>query len=111
MYVLDEPSIGLHQRDNDRLIDTLKHLRDIGNSVLVVEHDEDMMRAADHIIDMGVGAGVHGGRIIAQGNFEQVKANTASLTGQYLAQTLKIAVPKMRTPWLPTAVRKDDSES
>ncbi len=102
MYVLDEPSIGLHQRDNDRLIDTLKHLRDIGNSVLVVEHDEDMMRAADHIIDMGLGAGVHGGRVIAQGDFEAVKANTQSLTGQYLAQTLKIAVPKRRTPWLPT---------
>jgi len=102
MYVLDEPSIGLHQRDNDRLIDTLKHLRDIGNSVLVVEHDEDMMRAADHIIDMGLGAGVHGGRVIAQGDFEAVKANAQSLTGQYLAQTLKIAVPKRRTPWLPT---------
>ncbi|EWS53032.1 Excinuclease ABC subunit A [Methylibium sp. T29] len=67
MYVLDEPSIGLHQRDNDRLIATLKHLRDIGNSVLVVEHDEDMIRAADHVIDMGPGAGVHGGRVIAQG--------------------------------------------
>jgi excinuclease ABC subunit A len=102
MYVLDEPSIGLHQRDNDKLIDTLKHLRDIGNSVLVVEHDEDMMRAADHVIDMGLGAGVHGGRVIAQGTFEQVKANTESLTGQYLAQTLKIEVPKHRTPWLPT---------
>ena len=102
MYVLDEPSIGLHQRDNDRLIDTLKHLRDIGNSVLVVEHDEDMMRAADHIIDMGLGAGIHGGRVIAQGNFEQVKANTQSLTGQYLAGTKQIAVPKHRTPWLPT---------
>ncbi len=70
MYVLDEPSIGLHQRDNDRLIDTLKHLRDIGNSVLVVEHDEDMMRAADHVIDMGLGAGVHGGRVMAQGTFD-----------------------------------------
>ena len=68
MYVLDEPSIGLHQRDNDRLIDTLKHLRDIGNSVLVVEHDEDMIRAADHCIDMGPGAGVHGGRVMAQGS-------------------------------------------
>ncbi len=101
MYVLDEPSIGLHQRDNDRLIETLKHLRDIGNSVLVVEHDEDMMRAADHIIDMGLGAGIHGGRVIAQGNFEAVKNNTESLTGQYLAQTLQIAVPKHRTPWLP----------
>jgi excinuclease ABC subunit A len=102
MYVLDEPSIGLHQRDNDRLIDTLKHLRDIGNSVLVVEHDEDMMRAADHIIDMGLGAGVHGGRVIAQGDFDAIQSNTESLTGQYLAQTLKIAVPKRRTPWLPT---------
>ncbi len=106
MYVLDEPSIGLHQRDNDRLIDTLKHLRDIGNSVLVVEHDEDMMRAADHIIDMGLGAGIHGGRVIAQGNFEQVKANKQSLTGQYLAQTLQIAIPKHRTPWLPTVAPK-----
>jgi len=102
MYVLDEPSIGLHQRDNDRLIETLKHLRDIGNSVLVVEHDEDMMRAADHIIDMGLGAGIHGGRVIAQGNFEAVKNNAESLTGQYLAHTLQIPVPKRRTPWLPT---------
>ena len=104
MYVLDEPSIGLHQRDNDRLIDTLKHLRDIGNSVLVVEHDEDMMRAADHIIDMGLGAGIHGGRVIAQGDFDAILSNTESLTGKYLAQTLKIAVPKRRTPWLPTVV-------
>ena len=102
MYVLDEPSIGLHQRDNDRLIGTLQHLRDIGNSVLVVEHDEDMMRAADHVIDMGLGAGVHGGRVIAQGTFEQVKANPESLTGQYLAHTLRIEVPRHRTPWLPT---------
>ncbi|TAM34105.1 MAG: excinuclease ABC subunit UvrA, partial [Burkholderiaceae bacterium] len=104
MYVLDEPSIGLHQRDNDRLIGTLKHLRDIGNSVLVVEHDEDMMRAADHVIDMGLGAGVHGGRVIAQGTFEQIRANPASLTGQYLAGMKKIAVPARRTPWLPTVV-------
>ena len=72
MYVLDEPSIGLHQRDNDRLISTLKHLRDIGNSVLVVEHDEDMIRAADHVIDMGPGAGIHGGRVMAQGTYEEV---------------------------------------
>jgi excinuclease ABC subunit A len=100
MYVLDEPSIGLHQRDNERLIDTLKHLRDIGNSVLVVEHDEDMMRAADHVIDMGLGAGVHGGRVIAQGTFEDVKANPDSLTGKYLAQVLRIEVPKHRTAWL-----------
>ena len=102
MYVLDEPSIGLHQRDNDRLIGTLKHLRDIGNSVLVVEHDEDMIRAADHVIDMGPGAGIHGGRVMAQGTFEEVLANPASLTGQYLARTLRIAVPQHRTPWLPT---------
>jgi excinuclease ABC subunit A len=102
MYVLDEPSIGLHQRDNDRLIGTLKHLRDIGNSVLVVEHDEDMIRAADHVIDMGPGAGVHGGRVMAQGTYEEVQANPASLTGKYLAGTLKIAVPTHRTPWLPT---------
>ena len=105
MYVLDEPSIGLHQRDNDRLIDTLKHLRDIGNSVLVVEHDEDMIRAADHVIDMGPGAGVHGGRVMAQGTFEQVKANPQSLTGRYLAGTLKIEVPAQRTAWLPTVER------
>ncbi len=96
MYVLDEPSIGLHQRDNDRLIGTLQHLRDIGNSVLVVEHDEDMMRAADHLIDMGPGAGVHGGRVVAQGTYDEVKANPDSLTGRYLAHTLKIAVPKKR---------------
>ena len=96
MYVLDEPSIGLHQRDNDRLISTLHHLRDIGNSVLVVEHDEDMMRAADHVIDMGPGAGVHGGRVVAQGSFDQVRANPDSLTGRYLAHTLSIAVPSKR---------------
>ncbi|MBL8339495.1 MAG: excinuclease ABC subunit UvrA [Rhodoferax sp.] len=102
MYVLDEPSIGLHQRDNDRLIDTLKHLRDIGNSVLVVEHDEDMMRAADHIIDMGLGAGVHGGRVIAQGGFDAIRTNPESLTGRYLSGTLQIPVPARRTPWLPT---------
>ncbi len=105
MYVLDEPSIGLHQRDNDRLIGTLKHLRDIGNSVLVVEHDEDMIRAADHVIDMGPGAGIHGGRVMAQGSYADVLANPASLTGQYLAGTLAIAVPKRRTPWLPTVVK------
>ncbi len=105
MYVLDEPSIGLHQRDNERLIDTLKHLRDIGNSVLVVEHDEDMMRAADHVIDMGPGAGVHGGRVVAQGSYEQVKASPASLTGRYLAGILKIAVPARRTAWLPATAQ------
>lgn len=105
MYVLDEPSIGLHQRDNDRLIGTLKHLRDIGNSVLVVEHDEDMIRAADHVIDMGPGAGIHGGRVMAQGSYDDVLANPDSLTGKYLAGTLAIAVPKRRTPWLPTVVK------
>ncbi len=109
MYVLDEPSIGLHQRDNDRLIGTLRHLRDIGNSVLVVEHDEDMIRAADHVIDMGLGAGVHGGRVIAQGTFEQVQANAESLTGKYLAGTLEIAVPKRRTPWLPVVPEPADA--
>ncbi len=101
MYVLDEPSIGLHQRDNDRLIDTLKHLRNIGNSVIVVEHDEDMIRAADYCIDMGPGAGVHGGRVMAQGTPAEVEANPNSLTGQYLAQSLRIAVPKKRLPFLP----------
>ena len=101
MYVLDEPSIGLHQRDNDRLIATLQHLRDIGNSVIVVEHDEDMMRAADQIIDMGPGAGVHGGRVMAQGTFDEVRATAQSLTGQYLSGARSIAVPKRRTPWLP----------
>lgn len=110
MYVLDEPSIGLHQRDNDRLIGTLKHLRDIGNSVLVVEHDEDMIRAADHVIDMGPGAGIHGGRVMAQGTFEEVKAHPDSLTGQYLAQILKIAVPTRRTPWLPTVKAVEAAE-
>jgi excinuclease ABC subunit A len=99
MYVLDEPSIGLHQRDNDRLIGTLKHLRDIGNSVLVVEHDEDMIRAADHVIDMGPGAGVHGGRVMAEGTAQDVASNAASLTGQYLSGVQSIAVPaKRRAP-------------
>ena len=101
MYVLDEPSIGLHQRDNDRLIATLQHLRDIGNSVIVVEHDEDMMRAADHVIDMGPGAGVHGGRVMAQGTYDEVRTNAQSLTGQYLSGTRTITVPQRRTPWLP----------
>ena len=96
MYVLDEPSIGLHQRDNERLIGTLRHLRDIGNSVLVVEHDEDAILAADHVIDMGPGAGVHGGRVMAQGTPQQVAANPASLTGRYLSRVLCIAVPEKR---------------
>jgi excinuclease ABC subunit A len=96
MYVLDEPSIGLHQRDNDRLIETLKHLRDIGNSVLVVEHDEDAIRTADYVVDMGPGAGVHGGEIIAEGTLKDILKNKKSLTAQYLNGTLKIAVPKQR---------------
>ena len=102
MYVLDEPSIGLHQRDNDRLIDTLKHLRNIGNSVLVVEHDEDMIRAADHVIDLGPGAGVHGGRVLAQGTPDEVQANPASLTGQYMSGARSIPIPAKRHKWLPT---------
>jgi len=101
MYVLDEPSIGLHQRDNDRLIGTLQHLRDLGNTVLVVEHDEDMIRTADHVIDMGPGAGVHGGRVMAQGSCADVMAAPDSLTGQYLSGTRRIPVPARRTPWLP----------
>ena len=96
MYVLDEPSIGLHQRDNDRLIGTLQHLRNLGNSVIVVEHDEDMIRAADHVIDMGPGAGVHGGHVMAEGTAAEVSANPDSLTGRYLAGALRIAVPEHR---------------
>ncbi len=97
MYVLDEPSIGLHQRDNDRLIDTLKHLRDIGNSVLVVEHDEDAIRAADFIVDMGIGAGVHGGNVITHGDLDAITGNKESLTARYLTGELEIAVPAERT--------------
>ena len=98
MYVLDEPSIGLHQRDNDRLISTLKHLRDLGNSVLVVEHDEDMIRAADYVIDIGPGAGIHGGEIVAQGTPSEVEANPISLTGAYLSGRERIELPEKRTP-------------
>ncbi|MFO1198624.1 MAG: excinuclease ABC subunit UvrA [Burkholderiaceae bacterium] len=98
MYVLDEPSIGLHQRDNDRLIATLKHLRDLGNSVLVVEHDEDAIRCADHVVDMGPGAGEHGGQVIAQGRPDEIAANDASLTGQYLAGRRRIEIPFARVP-------------
>ncbi|MBN9339337.1 MAG: excinuclease ABC subunit UvrA [Comamonadaceae bacterium] len=101
MYVLDEPSIGLHQRDNDRLIATLSRLRDLGNSVIVVEHDEDMIRAADHVVDMGPGAGVHGGRVMAQGRCADLCAAPDSLTGQYLSGARAIAVPARRTPWQP----------
>ncbi|MCG7562109.1 MULTISPECIES: excinuclease ABC subunit UvrA [Pseudoalteromonas] len=96
MYVLDEPSIGLHQRDNDRLLSTLTHLRDLGNTVIVVEHDEDAIRAADHIIDIGPGAGVHGGYVVAEGSREDIMANPKSLTGQYLSGQQAIAVPAER---------------
>src|SRR5205085_12514214 len=97
MYVLDEPSIGLHQRDNDRLIATLKHLRDIGNSVLVVEHDEDAIRTADYIVDMGPGAGVHGGAVIAEGSLKDIMKSKDSLTAAYLSGRRRIEVPKKRT--------------
>jgi len=98
MYVLDEPSIGLHQRDNERLLSTLTRLRDLGNTVLVVEHDEDAIRTADHVIDIGPGAGVHGGRVVAQGTAKQVAANKDSLTGDYLSGRRRIAVPDKRVP-------------
>lgn len=96
LYVLDEPSIGLHQRDNDRLITTLKHLRDLGNTVIVVEHDEDTIRAADYLLDIGPGAGVHGGQVVAQGSPAEVAKNEHSITGRYLSGTDVIAVPKVR---------------
>ncbi len=98
MYVLDEPSIGLHQRDNDRLLETLIHLRDLGNTVIVVEHDEDAIRAADHIIDIGPGAGVHGGEIVAQGTLEDIVNNPNSLTGKFLSGERRIAIPEKRVP-------------
>ncbi|MFU2115138.1 excinuclease ABC subunit UvrA [[Pasteurella] aerogenes] len=97
MYVLDEPSIGLHQRDNERLLNTLIHLRNLGNTVIVVEHDEDAIMAADHIIDIGPGAGVHGGNVVAQGNAQEIMANPNSLTGKFLSRVEKIEIPKKRT--------------
>ncbi len=96
LYVLDEPSIGLHQRDNDRLLETLKHLRDIGNTVIVVEHDEDAIMTADHVVDVGPGAGIHGGRVVAQGTPQDILDNPASLTGEYLSGTRFVPVPKKR---------------
>ncbi|WP_294086981.1 excinuclease ABC subunit UvrA [uncultured Actinobacillus sp.] len=99
MYVLDEPSIGLHQRDNERLLNTLLHLRNLGNTVIVVEHDEDAIRAADHIVDIGPGAGVHGGNIIAQGTAEEIMQVEASITGQFLSGKQKIEVPAKRIPY------------
>lgn len=97
MYILDEPSIGLHQRDNDRLLKTLTHLRDLGNTVIVVEHDEDAIRAADFVVDIGPGAGVHGGHVVGHGSLAQIKKNKESLTAQYLTGKKEIAVPKKRT--------------
>ena len=96
LYILDEPSIGLHQRDNDKLLDTLRHLRDLGNTVLVVEHDEDTMRAADYIVDVGPGAGIHGGEIVAAGSVDDLIAEPRSITGQYLSGKKKIPVPAER---------------
>jgi excinuclease ABC subunit A len=98
MYILDEPSIGLHQRDNDRLLLTLNRLRDLGNTVLVVEHDEDAIRHADHVVDLGPGAGVHGGLVIAQGTPAEIAADANSITGQYLSGKREIAIPTLRTP-------------
>jgi len=98
MYVLDEPSIGLHQRDNDRLISTLTHLRDLGNTVIVVEHDEDAMQHADYIVDIGPGAGVHGGQVVAQGTIDEIKNDPNSLTGQFLSGEQSIAIPEKRNP-------------
>ncbi len=99
MYILDEPSIGLHQRDNDRLLSTLTHLRDLGNTVIVVEHDEDAIRMADHVIDIGPGAGVHGGEVIAQGDIKKIMKAKGSLTGDYLSGKKQIAIPEQRTPF------------
>jgi excinuclease ABC subunit A len=104
MYVLDEPSIGLHQRDNNRLLATLKRLRDMGNTVIVVEHDEEAINAADHVIDMGLGAGVHGGEVVVQGMPADIAAHPVSLTGKYLSGRLRIDVPAQRTPFQPKRV-------
>jgi excinuclease ABC subunit A len=101
MYILDEPSIGLHQRDNQRLLDTLTRLRDLGNTVIVVEHDEDAIRQADHVVDLGPGAGIHGGRVVAQGTPAEIEASPDSLTGQYLSGRRRIPVPPVRTPVQP----------
>lgn len=111
-YILDEPSIGLHQRDNDKLLATLKHLRDLGNSVLVVEHDEDTMREADYIVDIGPGAGEHGGRVVACGSAEEIMKNPESITGKYLSGELKIPIPKTRrqaTGWLKLKGAKENN--
>ena len=104
MYILDEPSIGLHQRDNQRLLKTLFHLRDLGNTVIVVEHDEEAIHAADHVIDIGPGAGVHGGEIVSQGTPDVIAKDKKSLTGQYLSGKKQIAIPEHRTPYNPMQV-------
>ena len=106
MYILDEPSIGLHQRDNERLLKTLRHLRDLGNSVIVVEHDEDAIRSADYVLDLGPGAGVHGGEIVAQGKPSDIIRESKSLTGQYLSGKRQISVPRERTPINPEKMLK-----
>lgn len=106
MYVLDEPSIGLHQRDNERLLETLIHLRNLGNTVIVVEHDEDAIRAADHVIDIGPGAGVHGGEVVAEGTVDDIMAAPASLTGQFLSGKRSIAIPEKRVSADPSKVLK-----
>src|ERR1700747_1620257 len=98
LYVLHEPSIGLHQRDNARLLDTLKRLRDLGNTVIVVEHDEDAIRLADHVLDIGPGAGMHGGEIVAQGTPADIMSNARSLTGKYITGGLSVEVPDRRAP-------------
>ena len=106
MYILDEPTIGLHQRDNQRLLETLRHLRDMGNTVIVVEHDAEAIRAADQVVDMGPGAGIHGGRIVAQGTPEEISANAASLTGQYIAGRRRIEIPERRVSLDPERMLK-----
>ena len=111
LYILDEPSIGLHQRDNMKLIETLHKLRDLGNTLVVVEHDEDTIRRADYVVDMGPGAGVHGGKIIAQGSPEQIIKNEDSITGQYLAGKLKIQVPEKRRDWKKSMTFKGCTEN
>ncbi|HLP80671.1 MAG TPA: excinuclease ABC subunit UvrA, partial [Nitrosomonas sp.] len=111
MYVLDEPSIGLHQRDNGRLLDTLKNLRDLGNSVIVVEHDQDAIQIADYVVDMGPGAGEHGGSVVAEGNPQSIQQNDASLTGKYLAGKLSINLPEKRHAPIPERILRIEGAS
>jgi excinuclease ABC subunit A len=111
LYVLDEPSIGLHQRDNARLLETLKHLRDIGNTVIVVEHDEDAILTADYVVDIGPHAGVHGGEIIAQGTPGDIMANPRSITGKYLSGELAVEVPSSAAPIVQKEARHSRSSA